>query len=217
MKRIKSIIEGRDNVVLKSLFDFYWHPEGKIVDLTCNKKRMWKGLPQENVIFCDIDPSYKPDIVCDFKNTPFADSEVAVIVFDPPHLPLAASSPKSMQRFAKDYGLDKSIKADNVNGFFEPFLVEANRILQNEGLIFIKLSDFVHNHKYQWSLVYFINAVNKIDGLTATDLIIKKDPSAGNLISGRWKNSHHARRSHCWWIIVRKGGCEPKFYRPKNW
>ena len=40
----KSVIQGRDPEVLKSLFDFYKRPQGRIVDLTCNKRRMWKSL-----------------------------------------------------------------------------------------------------------------------------------------------------------------------------
>lgn len=210
MDRIKSVINGRDPEVLKSLFEFYVHPKGKVVDLTCNSRKMWKGLNTEGIVFCDIDPEVNPDIVCDFKNTPFKDNEVSVIVFDPPQLPSAAGSEKSLKPFVKNYGLDKSVKGYNIDEIFEPFLKEAHRILMNDGLIFVKLADFVHSHNYQWTLVSFINAVKSIKGLTATDLIIKCDPSAGNLASGRWKNSFHARKAHCWWIVVRKGKCEPK-------
>ncbi len=115
-----------------------------------------------------------------------------------------------MERFVEDYGLDKTVKGDNIDSIFEPFLKEAHRILKDDGLIFVKLSDFVHNHKYQWTLVSFVNAVNEMEGLTPTDLIIKCDPSAGNLQSSKWKNSYHARKAHCWWIVVRKGKCEPR-------
>lgn len=47
-------------------------------------------------------------------------------------------------------------------------------------------------------------------GLTACDLVVKRDPSAGNLKSGRWKKAHHVRNAHCWWAVVRKGRCEPR-------
>ena len=217
MERIKSVIQGRDPDVLRMLFGFYSHPKGKIVDLTCNSRRMWKGLDISGVTFCDIDPSMNPDIVCDFRTTPFSDKEVAVIVFDPPHLPAAAGSPKSMESFAQRYGLHQTVKGDNIDPFFKPFLAEAARILKNDGLIFAKLCDFVHNHMYQWSLVSFVNAVRDTPGLTPTDLIVKCDPAAGRLTSSKWVNSHHARRSHCWWIVVRKGGCEPsRSYAPDS-
>lgn len=210
MDRLYSVIEGRDPDVLDSLFGFYRRPEGKVVDLTCNRRKMWKGLCTENVVFCDIDPSVKPDVICDCSKTPFNDSEISVIVYDPPHLPSAAGTDTSLPSYVADYGLKHTVSADNISSIFEPFLVEAKRILVNDGLVFVKLSDFVHNHRYQWTLVDFINAVQKTDGLTATDLIIKRDPCAGNLKSGKWIKSHHARRAHCWWIVVRKGKCEPR-------
>ena len=210
MKRIYSVIEGRDPVVLNTLFTFYTRPRGKVVDLTCNVRRMWKGLNTRGVVFCDVDASVEPDIVCDFRKTPFRDGRVAVIVFDPPHLPAASGSEKSMQQMIDCYGLDRTMKGDNISALFPSFLLEAKRILKDDGLIFCKLDDFVHNHRYQWTLVDFVTAVRNVKGLTATDLIIKRDPCAGNLKSGRWVKTHHARRAHCWWVIVRKGKCEPR-------
>jgi hypothetical protein len=73
---MRSVIEGRDNDVLAALFGFYARPPGKVVDLTCNSRKMWKGLDTAGVTFCDIDPAVNPDIVCDFAATPFADGEV---------------------------------------------------------------------------------------------------------------------------------------------
>ena len=216
MKRIKSVIMGKDNEVLDQLFEFYVRPKGKVVDVTCNKRRMWKGLNTEGVIFCDVDESVKPDVVCDFRKLPFADGEVSVIVFDPPHLPSAAGTDASLKHFVSNYGLKRTLDGDNINGFFEPFLEEASRVLVNDGLIFCKLADFVHNHKYQWMLVDFVGAVRKFASLTATDLIVKRDPCAGNLASGRWVKSYHARKSHCYYIVVRKGKCEPKTLYPPD-
>lgn len=209
-ERIYSVIEGRDPDVLDMLFGFYKRPHGKIVNLTCNTRKMWKGLNVEGVVFCDIDPNVNPDIVCNYNQTPFANGEVAVIVYDPPHLPLASATEQSLLQYIIDYGLKHTVKGDNISSVFPLFLTEANRILMDDGLIFVKLSDFVHNHKYQWTLVDFVQSVRNCDGLTATDLIIKRDPCAGNLKSGRWIKSHHARRAHCWWVVVRKGKCEPK-------
>lgn len=210
MDRIHSVINGRDPDVLDALFGFYSRPEGRVVDLTCNKRRMWKGLVTEGVTFCDIDPSMQPDVVCDFNSTPFNDGEVSVLVFDPPHLPAAAGTDTSLKHFVKNYGLKQTVSGDNISSVFTPFLTEARRILMDDGLMFAKLADFVHNHKYQWTLVDFVDAVRATPDLTATDLIIKCDPCAGNLKSGKWERSYHARRAHCWWVVVRKGRCEPK-------
>lgn len=94
-------------------------------------------------------------------------------------------------------------------GYFVPFLAEASRVLRPGGIVFAKIKDYVHNHRYQWMLVEWVLAVRSTPGLTACDLIIKRDPCGGNLKSGRWKRAHHARNAHCWWAVVRKGRCEP--------
>ena len=202
---------GRDPEVLAGLLDFYARPGATVLDVTANSRKMWAGVSWSGpVTYADIDPKTTPDVVADFRALPFAASSYDVIVFDPPHLPVAAASPMSSEQYTRDYGLNHAPKADNVSGYFAPFLTEAKRVLREDGLIFAKVKDYVHNHRYQWSLVDFICAVRAVDGLTACDLRIKRDPCGGNLKSGRWEKSHHARNVHCWWVVVRKGRCEPK-------
>ena len=211
MDRPKSVILGRDPEVLQTLLDFYARPKALVIDVTCNQRRMWKGVKWSGkIVYCDINPKVKPDVTCDFRALPFSAGRFDVVVFDPPHLPSAAASPKSFKPFVKREGLDRSLKGDNIAAFFPLFLKEAHRILKPDGLIFSKLSDYVHNHKYQWVQLAFVEEVRKIEGLTPCDLIIKRDPCGGNLKSGRWQKAHHARRVHVYWTIVRKGKCEPK-------
>jgi len=210
---IESVINGRDPEVLSTMLAFYKRPDGEIYDVTANTKRMWKGIPHGKIVFSDIDREMLPEIQCDFMALPFKSGTGGLIIFDPPHLPDAAGSEHSLKPFVGRYGLDKTTREDSISSIFVPFLTEASRVLKKDGLIFVKLSDYVHNHRYQWILVEFINAVWSIDGLTPTDLIIKCDPSAGNLKSGKWVLSHHVRKAHCWWIIVRKGKCESSLTR----
>jgi len=205
-----SVIEARDPEVLRLMLQFYAWPEAKVLDVTANRRKMWSGVTWPDVTYADIDPAMNPDIIGDFRALPVADSSYDVIVFDPPHLPAAAASAASDKQMVGDYGLAHAPKADNVSGYFPPFLQEATRVLRPEGLIFCKLKDFVHNHLYQWSLVDFICAVRAQPGLTPCDLIVKRDPCGGNLKSGRWEKAHHVRNAHCWWIVVRKGRCETR-------
>ena len=205
-----SVMLARDPEVLRTMLDFYAWPEASVLDVTANERRMWKGVGWPNVTFSDIDPTMSPDIVGDFRDLPVENASYDIIVFDPPHLPIAAASPQSDQRFSGNYGLGHSLHADNISAYFPPFLAEAHRILRKEGLIFAKLKDFVHNHQYQWTLADFVTAVRAQDGLTPCDLIVKRDPSGGGLKSSKWQKAHHVRNAHCWWVIVRKGRCEAK-------
>ena len=206
-----SVMLARDPEVLALMLGFYAWPEARVLDVTANERRMWKGISHPGgVTYADIDSAMSPDILADFRSLPCENGSYDVIVFDPPHLPAAAASPESMERFVGNYGLGHAPKGDNISAYFPPFLTESVRVLSTEGLIFAKLKDFVHNHAYQWTLADFINAVRATPGLTPCDLIVKLDPNGGGLKSSKWKKAHHARNAHCWWVVVRKGRCESR-------
>lgn len=208
--RMDSVYYGKDAAVLDFMLGFYAPDARVIVDVCCNRRRIWKGSTMANkVTFYDIDPQWSPDCICSWDRLPNRDGSVDVLVYDPPHLPLAAASKKSIQRFSRDHGLKLSTQGDNVVALYSPFLREAGRVLKPDGLVFAKIKDYVHNHKYQWNVEAFNLRVREV-GLTPCDLIIKRDPSAANLKSGRWKNRFHVRNAHCYWVIVRQGRCEPR-------
>ena len=207
--RIESVILGRDKDVLNAIFPFYAPNAQEVRDVTCNTRKMWKGVNTPFNLRCyDIDPMVNPDVVCSWDKLPDPAASINVIIFDPPHLPPAAASDKSLLQYKGDYGLAKATHMNEMD-FFAPFLSETKRVLVEDGLIFAKIKDYVHNHKYRWNLVAFVRACEAA-GLCPCDLIIKVDPCGGNLKSGRWKSSYHARNAHCYWVIVRNGKCEPK-------
>jgi hypothetical protein len=199
---------GRDPKVLSLMLAFYAPEASVIVDVTANARRMWDGLDTSRVTFCDSDPTVHPDVVANFSSLPMDNESVDVLVFDPPHLPSAAGSEESYEAMVTDYGLAHAPTADNVAGLFPGFLVEAQRVLRKNGIVIAKIKDYVHNHSYQWMLSEFIGAARSA-GLTPCDLIIKCDPCGGNLSSGRWQKAYHARNIHCWFVVIRKGKCEP--------
>jgi len=213
MMRIESVWVGKDAPLLDSMFEFYAPNARRVIDVCCNKKRMWAkswwgGMGV--VVGYDADPLTKPDVVAKWDSLPDRDQSVDVLVYDPPHLPLAAASKKSLAHYKSDYGLESSVAGDNIGAMHAPFLMEARRVLKPDGLIFAKIKDYIHNHKYQWNLELFNSAVRAV-GLIPCDLIIKRDPCGGNLKSGRWEKAHHAKNVHCYWVVVRNSKyCEPK-------
>jgi hypothetical protein len=218
--RSMSVVSAQDHEILTDMIEFYSNPQAIVLDVTANARKMWKGVKHaltepRRVFFTDVDHAMSPDVACDFRALPFVGGMFDVVVWDPPHLPSAAASEHSGsgslgKKWIERYGLGRSLQGDNVSGFFVPFLHEALRVLAPEGLIFAKIKDFVHNHRYQWTLVDFIQAVRSVDGLTPCDLRINRHPSAGNLKSSKWEKAHHVRNAHCWWVVVRKGRCESK-------
>jgi len=200
------VLFGTDSQVLPILINLHAKNNPKILDCTYNVGNIWKGT-EYKLFRMDIDPSFELDVVGDFRNMPFPNSSFDVIVFDPPHIPAAAASANSSKIWEKRYGITNKNKGDNVSGMFLPFLQEAKRVLTNDGIVLCKIADLVHNHKYQWQHINFIITSQEV-GLTPCDLMIKCDPKAGNLKSNKWKKVHHLRKSHCFWIVIRKGKCE---------
>lgn len=208
---MESVFLGTDRQLLPEMFEFYAPTAQEVRDVTANSRKMWKGVSlSSRVLWYDIDPVMKPDVVCSWESLPDKNGTVDVLVYDPPHLPLASASEKSMGQMIESYGLAHSVKGDNISAMHLGFLTEAKRVLKADGLVFAKIKDYIHNHKYQWNLEEFNQAV-RLSGMTPCDLIIKKDPCGGNLKSGRWVTGHHARNTHCYWVIIRNSKkCERK-------
>jgi hypothetical protein len=212
--RPSSVVLGRDRDVIPLLLAMHAPSEPRIVDVTYNRGVMWKGTgvtPHRSDVSQEMSPD--AETIADCRSLPFADNSYDVIAFDPPHLPAAAASVGSSGIERAQYGLDASgdyRQGDNINPLFVDFLTEARRVLTPEGIVIAKIADLVHNHRYQWQHVAFINAAEAL-GMTVCDTVIKVDPAAGNLKSSKWQRAHHFRRGHCYWLVVRMGRrCESR-------
>jgi hypothetical protein len=73
-------------------------------------------------------------------------------------------------------------------------------------VLFCKIADYVHGHRFQWAHIELINAAIEV-GFTPCDCIVKI--RKGPITDPRWKKAHHARRQHCYWIVLRRSSkCE---------
>jgi hypothetical protein len=191
------------------MFEFYSVvPPEPISDATYNAGRFWKGSTRQ-VVSMDIDPQYKPTIVGDNRNiVGVPSSTYGVVVYDPPHVGPQGRD-KSKKRFDVDFGatLERSKKHDwNLSYLYPSFLGQAKRVLKSDGLLLAKITDMVNNHKSKWPHCDFMRIAEDA-GFTVCDLIVKI--RNGPMVSTKWKEAHHARKRHCFWIVCRKGDeCE---------
>jgi SAM-dependent methyltransferase len=199
---LPSVWEGSDSELLDRMLRFYPHKRPRhILDATVNTGRIWAGL-QWKVIGLDIEPSCNPTVIGDNRRMPFRDRAFDVVVYDPPHIP---NQGKDRQKdFNTRFGL--VIKSPPENGYnfthtYPPFVREAYRVLKADGVLFCKIADYVHGHRYQWAHVELLRAAADV-GFTACDSIVKV--RKGPIVDPRWKKAHHARRQHCFWLIFRK-------------
>lgn len=204
---LPSVWEGSDAELLERMLSFYPRVEpGRILDATVNVGRFWRGSSR-NVIGVDIDARFKPTLVADNMQMPFANESFDVVVYDPPHIPNQGKD--RTKDFNKRFGL--VLKSSSENGYnfshlYPPFVSEAYRVLRPEGILFCKITDYIHNHRYQWAHLEFIRAATAV-GFCPCDCIVKI--RKGPITSPRWKTAHHARRHHSYWLIFRKSNkCE---------
>jgi len=163
----------------------------------------------------DIDPQYKPTIIADNRKMIGVNSaQFGVVVYDPPHVGPQGRD-KSKKRFDVDFGATVECGKEhdwNLSYLYPPFLKEANRVLKPDGLLLAKITDMVNNHKSKWPHCDFMRMAEEA-GFTVCDLIVKI--RKGPMVSTKWKQAHHARKRHCFWIVCRKSDdCERRTVTP---
>lgn len=204
---IPSVWDGDDAELLERMLCFYAPAKPTVVlDATVNSGRFWRGSTRP-VVGLDINPRYRPVVLGSSSQMPIRDERVDVVVYDPPHVPNQGRD--RSKDFNTRFGLGTKSSAANGYNFshtYPPFLAEAKRVLRGDGLLFCKISDYVHNHRLQWAHVDFIKAAEH-EGFTACDCIVKV--RKGPIVDPKWKIAHHARRHHCYWLVFRKSArCE---------
>ncbi|HLI78534.1 MAG TPA: hypothetical protein VKV03_01055 [Candidatus Binataceae bacterium] len=206
---LSSVWEGSDGELLEAMFGFYAtiKPE-PILDATYNAGRFWKDS-RRNVVSMDIDPQYKPMIVGDNREmTGVPSASFGAVIYDPPHVGPQGRD-KSKKRFDVDFGATVECGKEqdwNLSYLYPPFLKQAKRVLKPNGLLLAKITDMVNNHKSKWPHCDFMRMAEET-GFTVCDLIVKI--RSGPMVSTKWKEAHHARKRHCFWIVCRNGDdCE---------
>ena len=204
---LPSIWDGDDAELLERLLSFYprRRPKG-ILDATMNGGRFWRGSNRP-VIGMDIEGRYRPALVGDNAQMPFRPEAFDVVVYDPPHIPNQGQD--RQKDFHDRFGLGGKSSKEQGYAFthtYPPFVKEAYRVLKPEGILLCKITDYIHNHRYQWAHVEFVQAA-KSAGFRACDCIIKI--RKGPIIDPKWNVAHHTRRQHAYWLVFRKSDkCE---------
>jgi hypothetical protein len=190
--RLTSVWERNDASLLEHMLVLYPRtPPKVIVDVTWGKGRMWRGVNVQP-LGLDLDPGRAKDAIADYCFLPLKDNSVDVLVFDPPHL-VKTGSPGVIKGLYSEYLRESDPLL--------PFMLEAKRVLVDEGVIFVKVCDFVTSARYHWRIVDTVLAIRQA-GMCPCDLIIKTRPS-GVIEHPFWKSQRHARKRHSYWLVVR--------------
>jgi hypothetical protein len=200
---LESVWYGEEDAELvEQLLGFYPRGEPRLIlDATVNGGRFWRRSVRP-VVGLDLDSRHRPTICADNAAMPFGAGVFDAVIYDPPHIPNQGRD--QSKDFNTRFGLGARSAKENGYSFshtFPAFMAEAWRVLVQEGVLFCKITDYVHNHRYQWAHVDLIQSGREA-GFTACDCIIKV--RRGPIIDPKWKVAHHSRRQHCYWIVFRK-------------
>jgi hypothetical protein len=188
--------------VIKNIMTLY---DIKQFDLDCTYSRglFWKNLPQPK-IKTDLVPITEDTIQADSEHLPFEDNSMKSVMWDPPFV-ISGKSYKEN----KD---GSSVTAKRFQGYttyeklttnYYNTLQELYRITEKDGLVVMKLMDTVSGGKNHLTHVMVINMAMKV-GFYPRDLFILVAKMRINSFGGKWHKQEHARKHHCYFLILEK-------------
>jgi len=196
---IPSVWHGTDSELLETMLDFYPRRRPRLIlDATVNSGRFWNGSTRP-VVGIDVNLKVGPQIVADNHRMPFREETFDIVVYDPPHVPNQGKD--KSKDFNTRFGLVLKSLVGNLTHLYLPFVREAHRVLEPGGILFCKIADYIHDHRYQWAHIELMKAATSV-GFCACDCIVKVRKAP--IIDPKWKRAYHARRHHCYWLIFRK-------------
>lgn len=171
------------------------------LDPCYSKGVFYKRIKQPDFKY-DMSPQTEDTKKADVRNLPIFDSLIETIMFDPPFVigvPNASKNTKgSNQIFNRFSGFySKKEQTD----FYRDSLKELFRVLKDGGIIAFKCQDTVSSGKQYIVHNEIINMAEEI-GFYVKDLFILLKKHRMN--SGKWKVQRHARKHHCYYIVLKK-------------
>lgn len=207
MSLVKSLYHSQSDIIT-SIVRLYC-PNGIDLDITYSYGSMYTGTGIQPKITSDI-AQFKNQIVADSRNLPFEDNSFQSVVFDPPFLATTGKSllkKDSSNKIAKRF----TVFPDEISlhKFYKETLKEVHRILDKNGILIFKCQDKVSSGKQYLSHIYIINKAVEI-GFYPLDIFIFHNKSR---MTPAWqtKNQKHARKFHCYFLILKKTGFKIKY------
>ncbi len=176
-------------------------PRGFDLDPTYSKGNFYKVIPEPKIKM-DLNPG--PGIIsADVRALPLKNSCLETIIFDPPFVggtPVQPTKPRSNIIHSR-FGSYRSL--EDLWIMYKQALEEFYRVLNGRGVLVVKCQDTISSRKQYLSHVEIINYALQL-GFYAKDLFVLL--SGPVLISGKWKNQEHARKTHCYFLVFSKKG-----------
>lgn len=167
-----------------------------------------RGLKKPKFKF-DINPKLHDVKYADVRDLPLPSQSVNSVIFDPPFVigvpnssKNVTSSNKTFNRFAGFFSKEEQTK------FYYDSLKSLYKVLKCGGIIAFKCQDTVSSGK-QYIVHHDIVTMAQHIGFYVRDIFIYYKDYRMN--SGKWITQRHARKHHCYYIVLEKKVKNPVF------
>jgi hypothetical protein len=174
-------------------------------DLDCTYSRglFWKNLPEPK-IKTDLVPVTEDTIQADSEHLPFDDNSMKSIMCDLPFVICGKqykSNKEGSSVIAKRFEGYETYEKLTTN--YYNTLQELYRVSEKDGLVVFKCQDTTSGGKQHFTHVMVVNMAMKI-GFYPRDLFILVAKMRINSFGGKWNKQEHARKHHCYYIVLEK-------------
>lgn len=226
---IMSAQVGDNSALFAAILELHVEDGAVIADVTFGKGAFWKCVEPNlyALLPSDIDPKpfsnktlFTEDVQqADFRNLPYSDESIDVVVLDPPYMEgllrganstLAGSGTHSAFREAYSNGLGhaEASKGKWHETVFNLYLEggkEAHRVLKQNGKLIVKCQDEVSANKQWLTHVEIITSYEAL-GYYCKDLFVLMRPNKPSV--SRLVKQVHARKNHSYFLVFEK--CKAK-------
>ena len=187
-----------DQEIIKAVIKLHNNGLNFDLDPTYSKGVFWRGLTPPNLKF-DLNPVIEGVTQADCTALPIESESLQAIMFDPPFV-LRESGKSHSGIIANRFSSFRSI--EDLWCFYLKALEEFSRILKPGGIVAFKCQDTISGGKEYWSHFEIMKMAEKLDFHIKDILILYRGDNV--LFSPNMKNQKHARKTHCYYIILEK-------------
>lgn len=207
---IKSISYDQAEII-KNILQL--HTEGHKIDCdtTYSKGVFYDNTGIEKPFYkFDVAPAVDEVQYGDSRNLPLENNAIECLMFDPPFLATTGASLKEnsgSNKINKRFGVYPS--ETELHKFYVDSLIEAHRVLKENGILIFKCQDKVSSGKQYFSHIFIANEAVKA-GFYPKDLFVLL---AKNRLVADWqvKNQKNARKYHCYFWVFQKCNKKVKY------
>ena len=197
---------GNNDELIKAVANFYLKDGDTVADPTFGKGVFWKKIDTTKYKFFPSDLKTCPQAPYDFRKLPYETGTFDAVIFDPPY----CHNPGNMM-INDNYQNKETTKGMYHNDIIKLYLegiMEAKRILKNEGQLWVKCKDEIESGFQRWSHTELKEIAEKLGFYTKDFFILvqKMNPIV------QIKIQQHARKNHSYlWVFKKPNKKEERF------